>query len=193
MTASAIPGSLAGALTAAGLGLLLVAASQAEPAVPAAQVAPTGGAAVSQELTDAARERVVAEALAFLSRYNHTLYGDDEAAIRGLFVADERFAWFTDGALSYGSADDVLTALGRYAGMTFATELSSKEVTPLSPSLAAVSTAFDTTLTIPGADDYTFGGVITWLLERSPASGTWRVLRGHTSTPGGPPGGSGGR
>jgi hypothetical protein len=141
----------------------------------------------------AQREQVVAEALAFLSHYNDTLYGDDEAAIRGLFVADDRFAWFTDGASSYGSADDVLSSLGQYAGMSFETELSSKEVTPLTPSLAAVSTVFHTTLTIPGADDYVFGGVITWLLERSPDSGAWQVLRGHTSTPGGPPGGQAGR
>jgi hypothetical protein len=147
--------------------------------------------------------RIESEVRAFASHYIETLHGDDEDAIRQLFVADGRFTWFTDGAQSYASGDDVVASLKRYAGMEFDTTLSDVVVTPLSRTLATLSSRFQTTMAIPNADDYTFGGVITWVLERSAdlnstneqvaveeSGAVWRVVSGHTSTPGGPPSGS---
>ena len=50
-------------------------------------------------------------------------------------------------------------------------------------------TEFETALTIPGSDDYVYGGIITLLIEKPEGSNDWAVISGHTSTPGGPPGG----
>ncbi|MEZ6194547.1 MAG: nuclear transport factor 2 family protein [Planctomycetota bacterium] len=121
----------------------------------------------------------------FLRHYIRTLEGRDEPAVRALFVDDGRFAWFTDGVEAYGSPDDVLVGMRRYAAMTFHTELADEKVLPLRDGLAAASSRFRTRLEIPGSPDFEYGGVISWLLENE--DGRWRVLRGHTSTPGGPP------
>lgn len=126
------------------------------------------------------------EVRAFLAHYVGTLEARDETAVRALFVDDGRFAWFTDGARSYASPHDVLAGLRRYQGMRFRTELSAIHVMPLSPTLVAADSRFRTHLTIPGSEPVDYGGVITWLLERTTGD-QWRVLRGHTSTPGGPP------
>ena len=86
------------------------------------------------------------------------------------------------------SPDDVIESLRGYADVRFETTNSDLEIVPLSRSLASASMSFRTTLTIPASEDYTFAGVITWLVEKSPETGAWRVVQGHTSTPGGPPG-----
>jgi|GEM_PF-4456368 len=127
------------------------------------------------------------EVKAFIIHYIATLEGGDENAIRRLFVDDDRFAWYTDGEKSYSTIDDVLAGMRKYAGIRFETNVSEICVLPLSTSLASARSRFQTKLTIPGAEDHEYGGVITWLVEKASSSGEWRVLLGHTSTPGGPP------
>lgn len=134
------------------------------------------------------RTRVESEARAFAAHYVEVLESGDEDLIRTLYVKDDRFAWYTDGALAYSSIDDVLAAKRRYAGTKFETTFSEVTVVPLGTNLASVQSVFNTELTIPGRDNYVFGGVITQLLEMSIETGEWAVLLGHTSTPGGPPG-----
>lgn len=142
----------------------------------------------SQRVEHAMNTQLIdSEVRLFLKQYLQTLEGGDEEAIRRLYVDDERFMWFSDGAVSYRSPDDVLNGLNRFASIKFHTDISDVEVVPLTPAYATASTGFSTELEIPGAENYTFGGVITFLLERDEASGRWAVLRGHTSTPGGPP------
>ena len=128
---------------------------------------------------------VADEARAFAAHYIATLESRDEEALRALFVADDRFAWYTDGALSYASADDVLTGMGAYAGISFKTALA--DVTPvvLSAQHVSLRTRFETTLMIPNTDNFIYSGVITMLLEKR--NEAWRVVLGHTSTPDGPP------
>ncbi len=140
---------------------------------------------------------VVAESLvkrqveAFLSHYIKTLESKDEEAIRGLFASDDRFAWFTDGKRSYSTPDEVLAGMRSYQDTRFETALSDVRVVLFGTNLASANSTFVTKLTIPGTAGHTFGGVITWLVEKDPASGAWKVLQGHTSTPGGPPQNSG--
>lgn len=138
------------------------------------------------------RARVEAEVRDFLAHYTRTLEGDDEAAVRSLFVDDDRMAWFTDGALAYGSAADVLAGRQKYRGMRFSTTYTETEVRVLRADLASVRSGFRTELSGPGEWTGGYGGVITMLVERDSA-GSWRVLQGHTSTPGAPPGGGEGR
>ena len=136
----------------------------------------------SHDLTDSARARVESGAADFLASYREVIEGDDTEAIRGLYVADERFAWFTDGVKKYTSADDVIAGLASMQGMKFSTEASDVEVVPLAPDLAHARTAFRTKILQGETVVYEFSGVITWLLEEVQA-GEWRVLTGHTSTP----------
>ncbi len=134
------------------------------------------------ELSDAERARVETQASEFLASYLEVIEGDDTEAIRGLFVDDERFAWFTDGEKRYTSADEVLVSLASMEGMTFSTDASEVEVVPLTPDLAHARTAFHTKISQEEAVVFEFSGVITWLLEEV-KDGEWRVLTGHTSTP----------
>lgn len=135
-----------------------------------------------------AREtETTSEVRQFLDHYVATLEGRDESEVRALFVDDGRFVWFTDGAQSYASADDVIRGMQRFSDTRFRTELECIDVVPLAPHLAAASSHFRTHLTLPDGKHHEFGGVITWLLERSSTADAWRVLSGHTSTPGGPP------
>lgn len=135
-----------------------------------------------------AQAEIGAEVRQFLFHYIQTLEGSDEKAIESLFVPDDRFTWFTDGEQSYASPAEVLAGMRRYAGISFRTTISEIMVIPLTPAQVWASSKFQTELVIPNADDYHYGGVITWLLEKNSSSGEWHVVTGHTSTPGGPPG-----
>ncbi|MEZ5978721.1 MAG: nuclear transport factor 2 family protein [Planctomycetota bacterium] len=112
----------------------------------------------------------------------------DEPAVRRAFVEDDRLRWYTDGALAYASVDAMLASMASYGSVRFATELEDVEVVVLARKSAAASAAFTTELSGPGVDDVRYGGVLTWVLEHDDATDTWRIVRGHTSTPGGPPG-----
>ena len=149
----------------------------------------TALAALSPGQDPADEGNVEQEVRAFLARYLEALESRDAEAIRPLFVADDRFAWFTDGVKSYSTPDDVLAGLSVYAHLYFETTLSEIRVVPLGASLASARSRFNTRLTSAQPDDWEseYGGVITWLLEKDPVSGEWKVILGHTSTPGGPP------
>jgi ketosteroid isomerase-like protein len=138
--------------------------------------------AAPHELTEAERARVTSEVSDFLASYGELIEGGDSEAIRGLYVGDERFAWFTDGEQRYASADDVLAGLAALDGMQLSTEVSEVEVLALTPDLAHARTTFHTKILQGGAVVFEFGGVTTWLVEQS-ADGEWRALSGHVSTP----------
>lgn len=143
------------------------------------------GCEVDSQKRDGASSQSDVEA--FLQHYIETLESKNEAAIRNLFVDDDRFAWFTDGALSYSSANDVLDGMKRFGGIQFKTTITDIHVVMLGGNLASIRSKFSTTLIIPEADDFTYSGVITLLLEKSGNDDEWKIILGHTSTPGGPP------
>ena len=136
----------------------------------------------SHDLTDAERARVEHDASEFLSSYLTIIEGEDDDAIRALYVDDGRFAWYSDGEKKYSSGDEVLAGLHAMEGMTFSTEASDVEVMALTPDLAHARSHFETKILQGGAVVFEFSGVITWLLEAD-GDGAWRVLVGHTSTP----------
>lgn len=142
-------------------------------------------------MPDESRSRVVTEVREFLERYLSVIETEDADAIRALFVSDDRFAWYTDGALAYASPDEVVAGRLAYRGVRFETTFEEVRIVPLNATLASARAKFVTRLTIPNAEDHQFGGVITWLVEKGEngegSDTRWRVLLGHTSTPGGPP------
>ncbi|MEO1228463.1 MAG: nuclear transport factor 2 family protein [Myxococcota bacterium] len=122
------------------------------------------------------------EAKAFLAEYFETLRKGDEDAIRALYVKDGRFRWDTDGDTSYRSGDDVLASLRGSQGLEFDTQCGSMEVVVASPSHAHVRCDFSTrALRSDGAPVFSFGGVMTFFIERQ-IDGPWAVVRGHTSS-----------
>lgn len=138
--------------------------------------------AASSDLDTQTRDRIATEVSAFLADYLVVIEAGEPDAIRELYVDDERFTWVTDGEKAYETVDELLASLASMEGMTFSTESSDVEVLPLTAELAHASSGFQTKITQNGQLVFQYGGVITWLLERSEAEG-WRVLRGHTSTP----------
>lgn len=153
----------------------------------AALAVPALTASARPEPTAEEAPRSVQQVKDFLAGYLAALESRDEDALPDMFVADGRFRWFTDGALSYASATDVLDGMRQYGGARFATVLTDVRVVLLGERHASASATFRTDLTIPGADDHSYGGVITWVLEREAERERWRIVTGHTSTPGGPP------
>jgi len=121
----------------------------------------------------------------FLREYLATLEAKDSDRIPALYAADDRFAWYTDGKLAYQSADEVLRGMAYYGDIKFKTSLSATRIVPLTETLVSVRTAFETQLTLPDAQPSGYSGAITMLLEKTDAR--WRIVLGHTSTPGGPP------
>ncbi len=128
-------------------------------------------------------------ARAFLDHYVATIASGDAARVVELFCPDQRFAWYTDGQLSYSAPAEVAAGLARYAGMTFVTEVSDVEVVMVADDVASLRSGFATELTVEGNPVHRYGGAMTLLLERT--TDGWHVVLGHTSTPGGPPGNAG--
>lgn len=141
-----------------------------------------------QELSQAEKARIVEEAISFLSDYGAALESGDQDKVRDLFVPDARFSWNTDGRKVYANPDQLLQSLGKLSssGTVFRTEYSDVEAIALTGGLAFVSAGFQTKATIEGGGGFAFGGIVTMLIERF--EDRWRVVKGHTSTPGGPPG-----
>ena len=104
-------------------------------------------------------------------------------------MADDRFVWFTDGQKRYATPEAILKSIAAFAaqGMTFTTEYSQIDPRPLTRDLAVVSSKFKTEVRANNEEVFSYAGVSTMVLERSEEQG-WRVLAGHSSTPGGPPG-----
>lgn len=124
----------------------------------------------------------------FLLRYVETLAGDDDHAIRALYVADDRFTWFTDGRAIYRSSQDVVDGLDslRASAVELHTDLANTAVLQLSRKHATINSDFSTSAKTEGQEAFAFTGVITMVVERQP-DGTWKVVQGHSSTPAGPP------
>lgn len=146
----------------------------------------TGGADQPDDRLERDCGHDIVEVQEFVNHYIDVLEGRDPERVRDLYVTDHRFAWFTDGERAYKSVDDLLASLAglERAGMTLTTTLSATNVVVLAPALASVSTRFETTGWVEDGE-FAFSGIITMLVERSESG--WRVIRGHTSTPGGRP------
>lgn len=143
----------------------------------------------SKPETPTPNDPTIREVSEFLANYEKTLESTDDAEIRRLYVDDGRFAWFTDGRKLYRSPQDIVDALAslRSNGLTLDTVYREVEPMALSENLASLRAEFATQAHTKAGPAFRFAGVITMLLERSP-TGQWRVLTGHSSTPGGPPG-----
>jgi uncharacterized protein (TIGR02246 family) len=142
---------------------------------------------VEARTADAEAAAIDAEVRAFVGAYGATLADADPDGVRALYAEDARFAWFTDGVRLYESAQDVLDGLTGFGEVRFETAMTGVEVTALGDSHAAVRADFRTAAMADGAERFAFAGVLTMVVERA-GDGAWRVVQGHSSTAGGPPG-----
>ncbi|MDA8017270.1 MAG: nuclear transport factor 2 family protein [Thermoanaerobaculia bacterium] len=124
----------------------------------------------------------------YLASYLDILESGDIERVRRQYVDDGRFSWFTDGKRLYSSPDDVARSLAeiRRTGVRLATETKDIEVILLGGGIATLRARFATRALAAEGERFAFAGIITMILERQP-SGTWQVVQGHASTPGGPP------
>lgn len=129
-----------------------------------------------------------AAALAFLDQFDDAAERSDPEVLAALCIDDGRFAWITDGEVRYHSPEEMVRGLEgvRAQGMSFETSYSDVDTLLLSARHALLTASFKTDATVTSAAGFTFAGVVTMILERSP-DGEFRLVRGHTSTPAGPP------
>lgn len=119
---------------------------------------------------------------AFLTDSLAAIGARDASKIRAAYVADDRFVWIEDGHVRYRRADEVIAGLAMFpAGSAIRTELKDLTVVPVSQSAAHAWATFRTSVG-EGASGFTFGGAISFTLERHGAS--WRLVGGPTSSPG---------
>jgi ketosteroid isomerase-like protein len=122
----------------------------------------------------------VAEVTAFLGEYLAAVDARDADAIGRAYVEDDRFIWIEDGRVRYRSAEEIMASLGALpSGSAIRTELSDVEVVPVGVSGAHAWSTFTTTVGT-GPSSFSFGGAISFVLERE--NGRWRLAGGHTSS-----------
>jgi ketosteroid isomerase-like protein len=125
---------------------------------------------------------MTAEVAAFLDAYLSAIDARDADFIRGAYVDDGRFVWIEDGEVRYRGAEEILASLNAFpAGGAIRTELSGLEVVALGGNGAHAWATFTTTVG-SGPGSFSFGGAISFVLER--AGDSWRLAGGHTSSPG---------
>lgn len=136
---------------------------------------------VAANLDESSRTAIDAEVRAFLLKFDASLSGREETAVRDVYV-DQGLTWYEDGDLRYESVEAVLAALkGFPEGMQIKTEYTDVRVKPHTLNLATVSAAFDTKVTAERSPGFGWAGAMTMLVEKN--AGSWRVLNGHSSTP----------
>lgn len=125
---------------------------------------------------------VEGEVRIFLEQYMEALSARDADRIRAVLVEDGRFAWVEDGEVRYRSATDLLAGLQQFPPDTdLRTVLSDLVVVPVGETGAHAWARFRTTIG-EGPDGFSFGGAISFVLERQ--TGSWKLVGGHTSAPG---------
>lgn len=126
-------------------------------------------------------EGLQADVRNFLDDYMEAIGARDSVRVRAALVDDGRFAWIEDGEVRYRSADELLAGLAQLLpGSAIETELMDVTVVPFGDDGAHAWATHRTTFG-EGADAFSFGGAISFVLERSGDS--WVVLGGHTSSP----------
>jgi len=122
------------------------------------------------------------EVRAFLKIFSQAFKDRDEAAIRKLYVSDDRLSWYEDGRLKYDSVETVLKALKSMPStMGFETSYTDTTIEMLSGRIATMHTKFDSKIISNGKPVFGWSGVTTMVLEKDDTH--WKALSGHSSTP----------
>tara|TARA_R110000744_G_scaffold380561_1_gene502584 strand:- start:16241 stop:16744 length:504 start_codon:yes stop_codon:yes gene_type:complete len=124
----------------------------------------------------------------FILEYLKLLEDGEIEKVRKQYVNDDRFAWFTDGQKRYSTPDEVIKGLNevRATGVRLRTSTHDLEILPLGSSHVSARTSFETRAFGPEGERFSFSGIMTIVLEFQ-VGGSWKIIYGHTSTPGGPP------
>lgn len=139
------------------------------------------GACTSPDPDSPPRFDPAEEVAGFLEDYLAAIDAGDTARISRAYVADGRFVWIEDGGVRYRSPDEILASLAAFPSeSSIRTELSGLTVVPLGVSGAHAWATFTTTVG-GGAGSFSFGGAISFVLEK--VDGSWQLVGGHTSSP----------
>jgi len=122
-----------------------------------------------------------AEVAVFLDAYLDAIGSRDTATLRIQLADSPRYVWVENGAVRYRSVDEMLEGLGSFpADMPIETDLSRLHVAAVGGNGAHAAASFETRVG-EGQGAFTFGGIITFVLERH--DDTWRIVGGHVSSP----------
>ena len=122
-----------------------------------------------------------AEVEAFLASYMDAIGARDAETLRSQVADSTRFTWAEDGAVRYRSVDAILEGLATFPPeVPINTDLSDLHVAQVGTDGAYATASFVTRIG-EGPESFTFGGVITFVLERHDE--TWRIVGGHVSSP----------
>lgn len=135
----------------------------------------------TQETERPVRDETEAEVGAFLESYMDAISARDADLIRRSLVDGGRFVWLEDGEVRYRAPDDLLSSLAQFPPSSpIRTDLNDVMVVRIGETGAHAWAGFRTTVG-EGAGAFTFGGAISFVLERHDDS--WALVGGHTSAP----------
>jgi hypothetical protein len=135
---------------------------------------------LTSEHTAAIRDSV-ATVMADFRRYSAEAEWD---SLLSLYTEGPEFHWVEDGAVQYSSTDEIRAAIeAAGSGVRLVTTHREMKVTPLAPGVASVFTLFDTQLIDSAGPGFSYSGAVTMVVVHRESG--WRILSGHSSTPGG--------
>lgn len=135
----------------------------------------------AQQPERSARAELDADVGRFLEDYMAAISARDVDKIRFSLVEDGRFVWMEDGEVRYRALGDLLSSLEQFPqNSPIRTELTDMVAVPIGDTGAHAWAQFQTTVG-EGPSGFTFGGAISFVLERR--SGAWKLVGGHTSAP----------
>jgi len=122
-----------------------------------------------------------AEVEIFLASYFDAIGARDAETLRSQVADSTRYTWAEDGEVRYRSVDGMLEGLATFPpDVPIHTDLSDLTVAQVGTDGAYATASFVTRIG-EGPDSFTFGGFITFVLERH--NETWRIVGGHVSSP----------
>jgi len=122
------------------------------------------------------------EVRATFAAYSRALNAADWTRVISFYADDPRFEWIEDGEVRYASKDAIAPSFEamKETGSTIVFKNEPPHVAVLAPGVAALRTTFETTIVDKEGKPFTFGGLLTIDLIKTPNG--WKFLRGHTSS-----------
>ena len=125
--------------------------------------------------------QITTEVLNVLGEYADASENGDVERALSFFIDDDRFVWAEDGTIRYSTFEELeaaIRSLPSFGGVQ--TEYSDQTVHVASSDHASIMAKFSSTIGDPSAGGFSFSGVSTMNMIRTPEG--WKIMSGHTSS-----------
>jgi len=138
--------------------------------------------AKAPELAPHDKTVTISESNAFLDAWLAAREAGDSEPLKPMYYANTGFIWVEDGRTMYTVGEDAAMALDFASTGGYAPRLKfgTREITPLAPTVAAVSADYTQSLEFGGLEIKT-NGVFTGVIVNE--DGEWKFVQGHFSAP----------